>query len=656
MKTILVLLSIYSFSFFSLANDFPDVSQLLKYKTSAPLKIYSHDGELISKFGDPERYLIKYCQIPDLMVKATISAEDPLFFEHNGLDPLKLLIAAFTRTRENGYTEYRNPYQPMGEGATITMQLGLNLNNQYRRNWINRIKGQIIVAYAIEKKLSKKEILESYLNRSYFGYRSYGVVAAAEFYYGKKIQNLSLAQYAMIAGLPITPSYFDPIKHPKRAMVRRNYVLGQMRLWGHITQAQHDHAIKEPITAKRQISDPTREAHYVAEMARQYIFEKFGNDIYTKGFKVYTTIDLKQQSIATVTLRNALLKYARQQAYRGPIKRTGPLPKEITQNDIIKLLDNHRKVANLIPAIVVSVDYKQSKVAIQFKSDTSVNKITLSQDDVRWTQNINSQLQQGDIVYVYKNHQAQWALIQIPKIQGGMVSIKPDTGEITSLVGGFSFYRNKFNIAVNIRRKTGDLINVGIFSATIKKGLSPNGHSRNSNVTRLVGIIGKNKITKHLVSLGINKSQITYNKKTKIINFTASPLQLTALYSIYANKGQKITPFFIKRIEHPDKSDITNPPKSTPIKPGTAIKVSKILRQIVSRKVLRGKNLFTPGGFSGQVSSRSQRTDAWFTGYNSKIVTTVWFGYKDKKQLAAKANGLNLAYPVWQNFIKVITR
>ncbi len=655
MNFITTLLAIFFMSFSLLANDLPDVSQLLKYRISAPLKIYSRNGALISKIGNQERYLLKYRQIPNLMIKATISAEDPIFFEHNGVDLIKLLIAAFTRPKENRYSENRSPYQPMGVGATITMQLGLNLFTQYERSWINRNLKQIHFAFAIERKLSKKEILESYLNRSYFGYRSYGIAAAAEVYYGKKIQNLSLAQYAMIAGLPITPSYFDPIKHPKRAMVRRNYVIGQMMLWGHITRAQHDQAINEPITAKRQRIDSTKEAHYIAEMVRQYMLKKFGNDIYTKGFKVYTTIDLKQQATATTILRAALLRYARQQYYRGPIKRKGPLPKENAQEKIIEILDNYRKVINLIPAIVVSADYKQYKLLLQIKNNTSVSKISISEGDIRWAQNKVNKLQQGDVVYVYKNKHKQWALIQIPKIQGAMVSIKPGTGEITSLVGGFSFYRYKFNNATSVHRSTSDMVNRGIFSAAIIKGFSPKGNSRNRNATRLAPLLGKSKVKKHLVTLGINESQITYNEKTKIINFTTSPLQLTAVHSIFANKGVKITPFFIKRIEHQGKSDTTNPIKSSPIKPATAAKIFKMLRQEVRRRVLRGKKLFTSGGFSGQISSHHQRTDAWFTGYNSKIATTVWFGYTGKKQLAIKANGLNLAYPAWLNFIETFS-
>jgi penicillin-binding protein 1A len=485
----------------------PSIESLKDVQLQVPLRVYTHDGELISEYGEKRRAPLSYEQFPPYMIQAMMAAEDARFFEHPGVDYQGILRAVYTLVRTG---------QKSQGGSTITMQVARNFFLSSEKTYLRKIS-EIFLSFKIEWELSKKEIMELYLNKIYLGHRAYGVASAAQAYYGKELSELNLAQLAMIAGLPKAPSRYNPIANPSRATARRNYVLGRMLDLGYIDETTYHKARAFRDDAEPHSLTIEAEAPYVGEMVRAEMVERFGDEAYRNGYRVYTTVNKRLQEAANHALRQALIDYNRRHGYRGPIKHIelnmapgseewirvlsekkalkeklqdkGPIAElfnqylefgnlTLAQQDWDRELKNIPTVGNLVPALVSGLEDKTANIllvdgrlmriewhglkwAARYESDVATGPYPREAKDV---------VDVGDIVYVYQDDNGKWQLNQVPEAEGALISLKPQDGAIQAMVGGFDFYQSKFNRVLQAERQPGSNFKPFLYSAALERG------------------------------------------------------------------------------------------------------------------------------------------------------------------------------------------
>lgn len=565
------------------AADLPDVETLRDIELQIPLRIYSEDGEFIAEYGEKRRIPVTLPQIPPTLIQAFLSTEDQRFFDHSGVDLVGIGRAILADLVSNQHRQ---------GASTITMQLARNFFLSPEKSYARKIK-EIILALKIEQEFSKEKILELYLNKIFLGHRAYGIGAAAEVYYGKPVSELNLAEMAMLAGLPKAPSTINPISNPERAYNRRAYVLRRMREENVISAEQAEQANQAPIETQRHAPKLTLEADYVAEMVRQFMIDKFGEErALTQGYKVYTTLGAHSQEVANQSLRQGLMTYDRRHGYRGPI--TG-------QNQ----LANIPVWGNLLPAEVSQVADRSIQARLKNGETLEIGwkglswaRPQLDKDRLGAFPRKASQIvKTGDFIYVLKaetpakDGSPQWLLAQIPEASAAFVAIEADTGAIRALVGGFDYHLSKFNRVTQARRQPGSNIKPFIYAAAMEKGYSPatiindaplsyydpqleeqwrpenaNGkfggptrlrvalrHSINLVSIRLLQAIGVPAGIDYLERLGFNRSDIPVNATIALGTMSVTPLELVSKYAIIANGGFKIEPYFVSKITTPDE-------------------------------------------------------------------------------------------------------
>lgn len=566
------------------APDLPSIEDLRDIRMQVPMRVYTRDGRLISEFGEMKRTPVSYADTPELMVRAILAAEDDRFFQHPGVDYQGLLRAAInliqTRERSQG-------------GSTITMQVARNFFLTRDRTYMRKIS-EIFLAFKIERQLSKEEILELYLNKIYLGNRAYGVVSAAQTYYGLDLDELTIAQMAMIAGLPKAPSIANPIADMSRAMNRRNYVLRRMREVGYITEEEHRTALQTPDIARLHGVTMEVEARYLAEMARAEVVARYGEEAaYSEGFKVYTTLDSRQQTAAVTALRTALVGYDRRHGWRGAEGKAPP--GAILDDDaaVAQLLRRHPTLGGLPSAIVTAVDERAITVL-----NATGESIGIDWDGLSWArpyidnnrrgavpQTAADIVEPGDIVRIAAVDNG-WRLSQIPQVDGALIAVDPNDGAITAIAGGFDFRRSHFNRAVQANRQPGSSFKPFIFSAALERGYTPASlindapvvfddpglestwrpgnysgeffgptrlrvglmNSRNLVSIRLLRAIGINYSVDYMSNFGFDTSRLPRDLSLALGSGDITPLQLTQGYAVFANGGYRITPYFIERI------------------------------------------------------------------------------------------------------------
>ncbi|MBT8445011.1 MAG: transglycosylase domain-containing protein, partial [Gammaproteobacteria bacterium] len=454
------------------APELPSVESLRDIQFQVPLRVFSRDGRLLAEFGEKRRTPVSYEEMPARLIAAITAAEDDRFFEHPGVDYQGLARAVLSEIFTGG--------EKRQGGSTITMQVARNFFLTRDKTYVRKIK-EIFLSLRIERELSKQQILELYLNKILLGHRAYGVGAAAEVYYGKTVNELSLAEIATIAGLPKAPSSDNPITNPERARARRAYVLRRMLELDHITRDEHDEALAAPAAATLHGPTVALDAPYVAEMVRAQMVERFGTeDAYSKGYKVTTTLDSRLQRTAVEALRSALLDYDARHGYRGPVARV-TLPAEDDPVAWREALDDYTTIADLHPALVLSSDLTAriyiDVLGMAMLDTSSVAWAQRYIDDLRVDDQIPERpadvLQAGDIVYVRRDTDGRWTLSQLPDVQGAIVSVAPDDGAVIALSGGFDYYSSKFNRAVQARRQVGSAFKPFVFSAALANGFTP---------------------------------------------------------------------------------------------------------------------------------------------------------------------------------------
>ncbi|GGQ03451.1 penicillin-binding protein 1A [Shewanella litoralis] len=570
-------------AYFYVLPDLPDVNSLKTVQLQTPLRIYSQDGKLISQFGEKRRIPVEYDDVPVQLINAVLDTEDARFFEHKGIDPIGIIRAATilitTGKKSQG-------------ASTITQQVarGFFLSNE--KTYIRKVK-EIFLALKIEKALSKKEILALYLNRSFLGNRAYGVGAAAQVYYGKELNQLSLPEMAMIAGLPQAPSAANPIRNPERAIARRNWVLSRMLEKRNITQAEYEEAVNSPSTAKYHGAEIDLYAPYISEMARDYMIQKYGEEAaYTNGYNVYTTVSSDLQLMAQESLRDNVFAYDQRHGYRGA---TAELWTEtpLQRDEIIDTLKRTASMQGIIPAAVMNVSEQQAQVL-----DSDGQLITLEWKGLKWARKFISDKRQGlppkqasDILTAgqqvwIRNNGKHWQLSQIPLVSSATVSLEPHSGAIKTLVGGFSFSQSQFNRVTQAKRQLGSNIKPFIYAAALEKDYtlatlinnapinkpdtrqgtawrpknSPDiyggptrlrvGLAQSINVmsVRAMRHAGLDNTIKELVKFGFDPNDLPRNESLALGSPSVTPLQVATAFNVFANGGYLVEPYFIDHI------------------------------------------------------------------------------------------------------------
>lgn len=571
--------------YFFLAPKLPDTNTLKETQLQIPLRIFSSEGLLMAEFGEKRRIPVEYNDIPKPLVEAFLAAEDDRFYQHPGVDYQGIIRAAYSLLLTGEKSQ---------GGSTITMQVARNFFLSNEKTYLRKLN-EIILALEIEKVLSKEEILALYLNKIYLGSRAYGVGAAANVYYGKPLDQLSLAEMAMIAGLPKAPSAYNPIANPERATVRRNYVLRRMWEVGFIQKADYEEAIKAPVTASYHGPEIKVYAPYVSEMVRTELINKFGEEAYTNGFNVYTTIRAKHQQAANKALQSALLDYDRRHGYRGPVANVA-LPEDVSDRAALdKVVKDYDNIGPLKTAVVIETTDEKAELYIQ-----NWGYAQLPLNAVKWAQKklstnsrgpvpkkITDAIKVGDIIRVEQLTSPNWELAELPEAQGALVAVAPYDGAVTALNGGFDFFNNKFNRVTQSRRQPGSGFKPFIYSAALEKGYTaatiindapvvfddpglenvwrPQNysgkffgptrlrealiHSRNLVSIRLLRDIGADYAVQYAERFGFKPGMMHKNLSLALGSGSAAPWDMARAYSSLANGGYKIEPYIIQRVE-----------------------------------------------------------------------------------------------------------
>ncbi|MDA9557724.1 PBP1A family penicillin-binding protein [Vibrio sp.] len=580
-------------------KELPNITTLRDVKLETPMQVFSRDGKLIAEFGEKRRMPVKYDEIPQNLINALIATEDTRFYEHWGFDPIGIVRAAVVVAISG---------EAKQGASTITQQLARNYYLSNDKKIMRKIK-EIFIAYHIEQQLSKEEILELYANKIFLGHRSYGFAAAARVYFGRTLQELTLGEVAILAGLPKAPSTMNPIYSADRAMTRRNVVLGRMLDEGYISQSEYEAAKTETVISEYHETPREVDAKYVAEMARTWMIDKYGNDVYSSGMKVYTTIASNLQHAANDAAINNLLDYDQRHGYRGPLKTLWEdTDLGLTNTEIKAELRKIPTYDPLIPAVITQVGDKDVEVYIKNQGID-----TIPWDGMKWARSFKTDKQQGDapkaakdilsigqVIWVQEQTLQQedddsdistyWKLAQVPDAQTSFVAINPNNGTIQALVGGFNFTHNKFNRATMSVRQVGSSIKPFIYSAAIDSGMtlatlindapinevlsdadgtawrpknSPPTYlgptrlkiglaqSKNVMAVRVLQSVGLKESRNYLTKFGFNLKDIPRSETIALGAGSLTPLQMTQGYSVFANGGYYVEPTFIERVESP---------------------------------------------------------------------------------------------------------
>ena len=588
------LLLVLSGAFLYLSPSLPSVDALRSVELQIPLRVFSSDGKLIAEFGEMRRSPIKFAEIPPHFIQALLSAEDDNFENHYGVDPSSLMRAASQLVR-SGHIQTG--------GSTITMQVAKNYFLTSERSFSRKIT-EILLALQIERQLTKDEILELYVNKIYLGNRAYGIEAAAQVYYGKSIRDVSLAQMAMIAGLPKAPSRFNPLANPVRSKERRDWILGRMFRLGKIDEASYKTAISEPLNASYHVPTPEVSAPWIAEMARAEMVGRYGSEAYTQGFNVTTTVPSNLQEDANQAISAGLIAYDQRHGYRGPEAR---LPGK-TQRDWTQELTRQRPLNGLEPAIVTKVD--KTGIVVLTRDD---KQEPVAWDSMKWARpfmNTNSVgrmpaqpadvAQVGDLIRVQRQDDDTLKFSQVPTVQSALVSLDPRSGAIRALVGGFSFEQSNYNRAMQAKRQPGSSFKPFIYSAALDSGYTPASlvndapivfvdesvdkvwrpkndtntflgpirlrealyKSRNLVSIRVLQSMGVDTTIDYISKFGFNKQDLPRNLSLALGTATLTPMEIATGWSVFANGGYKVSPYLIERIDSRNGETLfqANPP------------------------------------------------------------------------------------------------
>ena len=669
--------------------NLPDIDSLATYQPKMPLRVYSADNVLIGEFGEERRSLVRYKDIPKVMTQAVLAIEDDRFYEHSGVDFWGILRAAV-----------HNALGGSRQGAsTITQQVARNFFLSSEQT-IKRKLYEVLLAWKIEKTLTKNQILELYMNQIYLGQRAYGFASAAQIYYGKKLNEITIAEAAMLAGLPKAPSANNPVVNPKRAKVRQQYILQRMRDLGYITPDQYQTAHDEQLKIKMNSNEFSVHAEYVSEMARQMVYDQFKEETYTRGLNVYTTITKADQDAAYLALRQGVLEYEKRQPYRGPEAYMQiPSDKNDAEAAIETKLAEHPDSDGISAAAVLSATPKIVRAMLASGEEITIEDTGLTQATAALSEKsaANKRITRGAIIRVMQLEK-KWVIVQLPDVEAAFVSVSAEDGSIRSLIGGFDFNRNKFNHVTQAWRQPGSSFKPFIYSASLEKGLSPGtivndapitfdtsqtgslawepknydnkydgpmtmrrGLSKSKNMIsiRILEKIGPQYAQEYVTKFGFDPEKNPPYLTLALGAGAVTPLQMAGAYTVFANGGYRINPYLISKItDNNGKSLFQVTPEHAGdeafrvIDERNAFLIDSMLKDVVKQGTATRALSLKRTDIAGKTGTTNDSIDAWFAGYNPKLVGIAWIGFDKPKNLGNRETGGGLALPIWISYMQ----
>ncbi|WP_407045001.1 penicillin-binding protein 1A [Burkholderia ambifaria] len=670
--------------------NMPSLDALTDYRPKVPLRIYTSDHVLIGEFGEERRDIVHFKEVPDSLKKAILAIEDARFYDHGGVD--------LTGIARAGFVALTNGHASQG-ASTITMQVARNFFLSSEKTYTRKIY-EMLLAYRIERALTKDQILEVYMNQIYLGQRAYGFASAARVYFGKDLKDITLAEAAMLAGLPKAPSAYNPVVNPKRAKVRQEYILQRMLELNFITREQYDEAAAQPLVVKGAGREFSVHAEYVAEMVRQMMYAQYREETYTRGFNVVTTIDSADQQVAYTALRKGIMDYERRHGYRGP---EGFIELPAGADDREQAIDDalleHPDNGELIAAVVTAATPRQITVAFIDGSTA-----TIEGDNLRFASSAlsanaqpNRRIRPGAIVRVVKNDAGKWSITQLPQVEGAFISIVPQDGAIRSLVGGFDYNKNKFNHVTQAWRQPGSSFKPFIYSASLDKGLGPatvinDGplyfsaaetggqpwepknygggfegpmsmrtalqRSRNLVSIRILNQIGTKYAQQYITRFGFDADRHPAYLPMALGAGQVTPLQMAGAYSVFANGGFRVNPYLIAEVTDPNGAIVAraqpliaeqNAPRA--IDARNAYVTNSLLQSVAQRGTGARTNVLKRTDLAGKTGTTNDSHDAWFAGYQHTLAAIAWIGYDNPRSLGDRETGGGLSLPVWIEYM-----
>ena len=669
----------------------PSLEVLTDYRPKIPLRVYTAEGVLMGEFGEERRAVVKIGEVPEQLKQAILAAEDDRFYQHGGVDYAGVLRAAYSNFTSGGARQ---------GASTITMQVARNFFLSKEKT-LTRKFSETLLAFKIEHSLTKDEILELYINQIYLGQRSYGFASASQVYFGKPLSDIDLAEAAMLAGLPKAPSSYNPIVNPKRAKTRQAYVLRRMNEIGQISVQEYKEATGKALVIKRKSQEFAVHAEYVAEMARQAVYDRYQEETYTRGFKVYTTVRQLDQQAAYQSLRQGVMDYDQRRGYRGPESFVKLVKNDLSQEEILEnaLQDRHDS-GDLYAAVVLTAN---SKSVHAYRRGGE--RIEITGEGLKFAQKflsetapaVQQRIHPGSIIRVQKSDKGLWQIVQIPQVEASLVSIDPQDGAIRSLVGGFDFNRNQFNHVTQAWRQPGSSLKPFIYSAALEKGFNPatvindapisfsaaetgskpweprNFESKYDGPIRMREALAKSKNT---VSVRILQAITVQYAQDYISRFgfdpskhppymtmalgagSVTPMQMAVGYTAFANGGFRVAPYFIQRIED-EKGNILEQAQPSQvaknavqiIDPRNAYLMTTMMQDVVERGTATRAKQLNRTDLAGKTGTTNDHVDAWFCGYQTGLVAVAWIGFDNPKSLGEHETGGRAALPIWVNYM-----
>jgi len=668
--------------------NLPEIKGLIDYRPKLPMRVYSADDVLIGEFGEERRQFTPIAEIPKVMQEAVLAIEDSRFYQHSGVDYIGIVragMANFGESRSQG-------------ASTITMQVARNFYLPTEKTFTRKIY-EILLALKIESQLSKEQILEVYMNQIYLGQRAYGFAAASEIYFGKPLKDVTVAEAAMLAGLPKAPSAYNPIANPKRARQRQLYIIDRMFENGYLTEEQVDVAKAQPLRYRANVALPTH-AEYVAEAARSLIFAQYGEEAYTRGLNVYTSIRSDEQMVAYRALRRGILDFERRQVYRGP-EGYVDLPADVQAIDarVAEALEDHPDNDEVKAAVVLDASPKQVTAVLQ-----SGESITITGEGLRPATsglapkaNPKVQIRRGAVIRLVKGPKDAWTITQLPDVEGAFVAIDPRSGAIRSLVGGFDYAKSKFNHVTQAWRQPGSSFKPFIYSAALEKGFTPSTVVNDAPLFFDAGTTGSQPWepknydgtfdgpmpirkalakSKNMVSIRILQSITPAYAQQWVEHFgfdperhpayltmalgagSVTPLQMASAYSVFANGGYRVNPYLVTRITD-TRGHVLTETKVSPLDESmraidarNAFVMDSLLQEVArSGTAAKAQATLKRPDLYGKTGTTNDSMDAWFAGFNRSLVAIVWIGYDQPRKLGDRETGGGLALPVWIDYM-----
>jgi penicillin-binding protein 1A len=674
--------------------NLPDVADLADYRPKLPLRVLTADGQLIGEFGEERRNLLTFQEIPEVMKHAVLAIEDARFFEHSGVDYRGMLRAALA-----------NLGQAKSQGAsTITMQVARNVYLSAEKSYTRKIY-EVLLTFKLEHLLTKEQILEIYMNQIFLGQRAYGFSAAAQTYFGKPLKDVTIAEAAMLAGLPKAPSAYNPITNPRRARIRQLYIIDRMLENGFITAEQAAAAKVEELKLRPQGNTDLVHAEYVAEMVRQSMVAQYGDEAYTRGLIVTTTLRSTDQQAAYQALRRGVLDYERRQVYRGPEAFIALPAEQAARDDAIDdILTEHPDNDDLLAAVVLEAGPRKVVAVRQDGQPFEIGGEGLRPATSGLSDKAapNIRIRPGAVIRVIRTADGAWRITQLPEVESAFVALDPNTGAIRALVGGFDFRKNKFNHVTQAWRQPGSSFKPFIYSAALEKGVSPMtvvndaplfysagetggkpwepknydgqfdgpmsvrralAKSKNMVSIRVLQLVGTQSAQEWVTRFGFDADKHPPYLTMALGAGAVTPMQMATGYAVFANRGYRITPALITRVAEVRGKVLFEAPLHPPVEDQRVIDerntfiMSSLLQEITrTGTAARAQATLKRPDLYGKTGTTNDSMDAWFVGYQPTVVAAAWVGYDVPRNLGSRETGGGLSLPIWIDYMSSVLR